>query len=56
MMSHTGIDESIPFVESRTVLVLCLPFFDSEIHKVYLTPRYLIHEAGALSRSKYSYS
>jgi hypothetical protein len=39
----------IAFVESRTVLALCPPFFDSEIHKVYLTPRYLIHEAGHLA-------
>ncbi|MCM3902534.1 MAG: M35 family metallo-endopeptidase, partial [Pyrinomonadaceae bacterium] len=39
----------IAFVESRTVLVLCPPFFDSEIHKVYSTPRYLIHETGHLA-------
>ncbi len=39
----------IAFVESRTVLALCPPFFDSDIHKVYLTPRYLIHEAGHLA-------
>jgi hypothetical protein len=29
----------IAFVESRTVPALCPPFFDSEIHKVHLTPR-----------------
>jgi len=39
----------IAFVEARTVLALCPPFFDSEIHKVYSTPRYLIHEAGHLA-------
>ena len=39
----------IAFVESRTVLALCPPFFDREIHKVHLTPRYLINEAGHLA-------
>jgi hypothetical protein len=36
--------------EARTFLVLCPLFFNSEINKVYLTPRFLIHEAGHLAR------
>ncbi len=39
----------IAFAEARTFLVLCPPFFHSEINKVYLTPRFLIHEAGHLA-------
>jgi hypothetical protein len=35
--------------EARTSLVLCPQFFHSEINKVYLTPRFLIHEAGHLA-------
>ncbi|HWO03106.1 MAG TPA: DUF4157 domain-containing protein [Blastocatellia bacterium] len=35
--------------EARTFLVLCPRFFNSELHKTYLTPRYLIHEAGHLA-------
>jgi hypothetical protein len=36
--------------EARTLIVLCPQFFNSEIHKVELTPRYLIHEAAHLAR------
>jgi len=39
----------IAFVEGRAILALCPPFFESEIHKVYKTPRYLTHEAGHLA-------
>jgi len=36
--------------EARTFLVLCPQFFNNEINKVYLTPRFLIHEAAHLAR------
>jgi hypothetical protein len=39
----------IAFADARTLIALCPVFFHDEIHKVYLTPRYLIHEAGHLA-------
>lgn len=33
----------------RSLMVVCPPFFMDEIHKVELTPRTLIHEAGHLA-------
>ncbi len=36
--------------DARTFLVLCPQFFNSEMNKVYLTPRILIHEAGHLAK------
>ncbi|MBA2659085.1 MAG: hypothetical protein H0U72_05935 [Nitrosospira sp.] len=36
--------------DGRTFLVLCPQFFNSDINKVHLTPRILIHEAGHLAK------
>ena len=36
--------------DGRTFLVLCPQFFNSELNKVNLTPRILIHEAGHLAK------
>jgi len=42
---------AIAFVDDdRTHMGLCPRFFNSRLHKPYLTPRFLIHESGHLAR------
>jgi hypothetical protein len=39
----------VAYAEAKTSLVLCPPFFASDINPVSSTPRFLIHEAGHLA-------